>query len=421
MEENGRLVQFLYNEDREVVAEKDYSGNLIRYIRGLGLISSDSENAKTYYHYVSDEQGSITHVINGEEKESGELPQEDVQSRVLNHYEYDAFGNTIRCEEQVENRFRYQGEQYDPLTGQYYLRARYYNPVIARFTQEDTYYGDGLNLYTYCQNNPILYHDPTGHGTKENSPYSRKEQQYIDAGADPDTARLAAQCYPDAKSKQDLYNKYKKQGYSAQDAKKLANREIIHGEEATKKYIKDNNVKKSGPDYTATSPRDNVNTDWRTQERLNAQRNANTNYVSWMNQDAYDRFYANNPNATLGAPNGAVWVMRDTDAAMCTSIGAVARDTGMAGGVKSAYLNGDKYVYGIVVNAQNVNVSKPTKDTPGVNADWNSNGRTAVNGNGFVLDTGVEEFVIEGGGRMPEGSFSFRMDDYGNIEVLKRW
>lgn len=274
MEENGQLVKFLYNENREAVAEEESDGNVIRYIRRLGLISSDSEKAKTYYHYVSDEQGSITHVINGEEKESGELPQEDVQSRVLNHYEYDAFGNTVSCEEQVHNRFRYTGEQYDPLTGQYYLRARYYNPVIARFTQEDTYYGDGLNLYTYCQNNPILNHDPTGHGTKENSPYSRKEQQYIDAGADPDTARLAAECYPDAKSKQDLYNKYKKQGYSAQDAKKLANREIIHGEEATKKYIKDNNVKKSGPDYTATSPRDNVNTDWRTQERLNAQRNA---------------------------------------------------------------------------------------------------------------------------------------------------
>ena len=283
MEENGQLVKFLYNENREAAAEEESDGNVIRYIRGLGLISSDSEKAKTYYHYVSDEQGSITHVINGEEKESGELPQEDVQSRVLNHYEYDAFGNTIRCEEQVHNRFRYTGEQYDPLTGQYYLRARYYNPVIARFTQEDTYYGDGLNLYTYCRNNPILNHDPTGHGTKENSPYSRKEQQYIDVGADPDTARLAAQCYPDAKSKQDLYNKYKKQGYSAQDAKKLANREIIHGEEATKKYIKDNNVKKSGPDYTATSPRDNVNTDWRTQERLNAQRNASNSRLMPMN------------------------------------------------------------------------------------------------------------------------------------------
>ena len=273
MEENGQLVKFLYNENREAVAEEESDGNVIRYIRRLGLISSDSEKAKTYYHYVSDEQGSITHVINGEEKESGELPQEDVQSRVLNHYEYDAFGNTIRCEEQVHNRFHYTGEQYDPLTGQYSLRARYYNPVIAGFTQEDTYYGDGLNLYTYCQNNPILYHDPTGHGTKENSPYSRNEQQYIDAGADPDTAKLATQCYPDAKSKQDLYNKYKSQGYNATGAKKLANYEIVHGEERAKNYAA-NNVKKSGPDYTATSPRENPNTDWRTQNRLNAQREA---------------------------------------------------------------------------------------------------------------------------------------------------
>ena len=239
---------------------------------------SDGEISYLYdgfgrFEQVTKADGSITHVINGEEKESGELPQEDVQSRVLNYYEYDAFGNTIRCEEQVHKRFRYTGEQYDILTGQYYLRARYYNPVIARFTQEDTYYGDGLNLYTYCQNNPVLYHDPTGHGTKENSPYSRKEQQYIDAGADPDTARLAAECYPDAKSKQDLYNKYKSQGYNATDAKKLANYEIVHGEERAKNYAA-NNVKKSGPDYTATFPRDNVNTDWRTQERVNAQRNA---------------------------------------------------------------------------------------------------------------------------------------------------
>ena len=170
MEENGQLVKFLYNENREAVAEEESDGNVIRYIRRLGLISSDSEKAKTYYHYVSDEQGSITHVINGEEKESGELPQEDVQSRVLNHYEYDAFGNTIRCEEQVHNRFRYTGEQYDPLTGQYYLRARYYNPVSARFTQEDTYYGDGLNLYAYCKNNPVVYYDPSGYKDKRQTP-----------------------------------------------------------------------------------------------------------------------------------------------------------------------------------------------------------------------------------------------------------
>ena len=175
MEENGRLVQFLYNEDREVVAEKDYSGNLIRYIRGLGLISSDSENAKTYYHYVFDEQGRE-------------------QDRILNQYEYDAFGNTISCKEQVENRFRYQGEQYDPITRQYYLRARYYNPVIGRFIQEDTYYGDGLNLYEYCRNNTITYKDPTGHNI--------------------------------CPTQRDLYHKYKEEGMSPQEAYQKMRKEL---------------------------------------------------------------------------------------------------------------------------------------------------------------------------------------------------
>ena len=64
------------------------------------------------------------------------------------------------------NRFKFNGQQLDPITGQYYLRARFYNPVIARFTQEDTYRGDGLNLYAYCRNNPVYYVDPTGHVRK---------------------------------------------------------------------------------------------------------------------------------------------------------------------------------------------------------------------------------------------------------------
>ncbi len=150
MEENGRLIKFLYNEDREVVAEETGNGTITRYIRGLGIISSDSEEAKTYYHYVSDEQGSITHILS-----------EDAE--ILNHYRYDAFGNIIQKTEKVENRFCYNGEMLDPVTQQYYLRARFYNPVIGRFTQEDTYYGDGLNLYQYCQANPVGYVDPSGH------------------------------------------------------------------------------------------------------------------------------------------------------------------------------------------------------------------------------------------------------------------
>ncbi|MCM1126199.1 MAG: hypothetical protein NC429_06965 [Lachnospiraceae bacterium] len=34
---------------------------------------------------------------------------------------------------------------------------------MGRFTQEDTYRGDGLNPYAYCRNNPVVYYDPDGH------------------------------------------------------------------------------------------------------------------------------------------------------------------------------------------------------------------------------------------------------------------
>ena len=54
-------------------------------------------------------------------------------------------------------------------TGTYYLRARYYDPRLGRFTSEDSEHGNptdplSLNLYTYCWDNPLLYIDYTGNG-----------------------------------------------------------------------------------------------------------------------------------------------------------------------------------------------------------------------------------------------------------------
>ena len=154
MEENGNLVRFIFNQDREAVAEEDTSG-LNRLIRGTELIATNSsaDSARTYYHYASDEMGSTTHIV-------------DETGAVQNRYEYDAWGSITAQEEAVPNRFKFTGQQLDPITQQYYLRARFYNPVIARFTQEDTYRGDGLNLYAYCANNPILYIDPTGYNPR---------------------------------------------------------------------------------------------------------------------------------------------------------------------------------------------------------------------------------------------------------------
>ena len=151
MEENKKLVQFIFNENREVVVEKSVD-NLKRLIRSYDLWASEAEPEKTWYHYASDEQGSTIFITDN--------------NKICNKYDYDAWGNLTTCEEILSNRFLYTGQQFDQITQQYYLRARYYNPVIARFTKEDVYRGDGLNLYTYCDNNPVIYYDPSGYSIK---------------------------------------------------------------------------------------------------------------------------------------------------------------------------------------------------------------------------------------------------------------
>ena len=66
------------------------------------------------------------------------------------------------------NPFRYRGYFYDRETGLYYLKSRYYDPQTGRFINMDSVeYADpetinGLNLYAYCGNNPVMYIDPNG-------------------------------------------------------------------------------------------------------------------------------------------------------------------------------------------------------------------------------------------------------------------
>ena len=84
---------------------------------------------------------------------------------ITQKYDYDAFGNLRDIggysSDNDANPFRYCGEYFDEETGTIYLRNRYYNPAIGRFTREDPI-RDGLNWYVYCSNNSVRFIDPSG-------------------------------------------------------------------------------------------------------------------------------------------------------------------------------------------------------------------------------------------------------------------
>ena len=155
--ENGRRTSFVYHNG-ELLQEEGREEQGTSYHLGAGMEAFRRGQELSYYH--RDEQLSTVFVTDG-------------QGEIRNSYQYDAFGIPLETTEQLNNRIRYTGQQYDELTEQYYLRARYYNPVAGRFMQEDVYQGDGLNLYAYCGNNPVVYDDPSGYKRKACPPQGK--------------------------------------------------------------------------------------------------------------------------------------------------------------------------------------------------------------------------------------------------------
>jgi len=127
----------------------------LRYTQGLGIdepLAMYRSGVASYYH--ADGLGSIVALTN-----STGFPS--------SAYLYDSFGNLVASAGNVVNPFRYTAREFDPETGLYYYRARYYAPNVGRFVSEDPIgFSAGLNFFTYVNNNPPNQTDPLGLFTK---------------------------------------------------------------------------------------------------------------------------------------------------------------------------------------------------------------------------------------------------------------
>ncbi|MBP3544606.1 MAG: RHS repeat-associated core domain-containing protein, partial [Lachnospiraceae bacterium] len=151
-------VTTIYITDRfdtytQVLVEQKSSGETDYYTRGNRLVCrTANDDSKVFYLY--DGHGNVTALT-------------DNLGNVTDNYSYTAYGVLLTKAGETENEYLYCGEQMDATTGLYYLRARYFNPLTATFTQKDSYEGNlyspvTQNGYLYTGGNPVMYADPSG-------------------------------------------------------------------------------------------------------------------------------------------------------------------------------------------------------------------------------------------------------------------
>jgi RHS repeat-associated protein len=125
-----------------------------RYFHGTDVdqvLAQESSNTTTWL--LSDQVGTTRDLVNN----SGTL---------LNHFTYDSFGNQTGSTPNatVDTRYKFTGRELDAETGDYFYRARYYDPETARFLSEDPigFGSEDANLYRYVSNSPLDTVDPYG-------------------------------------------------------------------------------------------------------------------------------------------------------------------------------------------------------------------------------------------------------------------
>ncbi|MFA5812134.1 MAG: RHS repeat-associated core domain-containing protein, partial [bacterium] len=155
---DGKVTAFIYDGWQEVqeITDGTLTASYI-YDDGIDHPIAMIANGHAYY-YHADSRNNIAAITD----ESGAL---------VERYAYDPYGaatitdtnGNVQNDSTIGNAYRFSSRRYDEATGLYYYRHRMYSPQLGRFLQRDPeWYVDGMNVYVYVGNNPILWIDPYG-------------------------------------------------------------------------------------------------------------------------------------------------------------------------------------------------------------------------------------------------------------------